>query len=194
MKRPLLSIIVTLSLLVLTSCGAFALPTDKTLYLESYQTECVGMSLRLCLLEKETSNGEWQYRYSGIEGFEYEWGYTYTLRVRERQRQNPMADQSSIETTLLEVLSKEKVPPDVPFQLRLTTRLGSDPYIIQKTADLFEFHGAKEFTCSEEVCTRLGNLLDEDLWITVEFTHPERAGDPLIARRIVSTEPLPEGY
>jgi len=180
---------------MLTSCGVSS-PMVKTLYLDHYRVECVGVSLQLCFLEKEAVDGAWEYRYDGIVGFEYEWGYTYVLRVREEQRQNPMADESSIETTLLEVISKEKVTPDVPFQLKLTTQTQLDPgpFIVQKAANLFEFHYEKAFTCSEEVCTQLGDLLDENLWVTFEFTHPERPGDPLIAQRIISTEVPPDGY
>lgn len=154
--------------------------------------------MRLCYLEKEDVNDSWTYRYSGIAGFEYEWGYTYALQVRQTRIRNPPADGSSIKTTLLEVLSKEKVAPDVRFQIELTTQESSgefaEEYLLQKAVNLFEFHGVKELTCSKEVCAELGGLLDDNLKVTLEFTHPEDSNEPLLAQRIISTEVIPDGY
>ena len=186
------------ALLTLLSCNAPQPSTVKTLYLNHYRVECAGPFLRLCYLDRENTDDTWRYRYSDVIGLEYEWGYIYTLRVREEQVPNPLRDQSSIKTTLLEVLRKEKIPPDVRFQMELTTKEGSDEfseqYIVQKAADLFEFHRAKELTCPEEVCAQLSGLLDENWKVTLEFSHPENLKEPLIAHQIIRTQPLSEGY
>ena len=186
------------ALLTLLSCNAPQPSTVKMLYLNHYRVECAGPFLRLCYLDRENTDDTWSYRYSDVIGLEYEWGYTYMLRVREEQVPNPLRDQSSIKTTLLEVLRKEKVSPDVRFQIELTIKEGSDEYseqyIVQKAADLFEFHQAKEFTCPKEVCAQLSGLLDENWKVTLEFSHPENLKEPLIAYQIVSTQPLSKGY
>ena len=183
-------------LLTLTSCEGLQAPTVKTLYLNHHKVECAGPFLRLCTLDKENADGTWLYRYSDVIGLEYEWGYIYKLRVREEKIQDPLPDMSSITTTLLEVLSKEEVAPGARFQIELTTREGTDEYseqfIVQKAANLFEFHSAREFTCSEEVCSELSGLLDENFKVTLEFSHPENQSDPLFAHQIVNTEALPE--
>ena len=198
MKKFGHAILITGILLALTSCGLLPASTVKTLYLDHYLTECVGLSLRLCYLEKEEVNDTWTYRYSGIAGFEYEWGYTYKLQVRQTQIRNPPTDGSSIRTTLLEVISKEKIAPDVRFEIELTTQESSDEfaeeYLVQKAANLFQFHRVKEFTCSEAVCAELGSLLNENLKVTLEFTHPENSNEPLIAQRIIDTEVIPDDY
>ena len=184
--------------LALTSCSVSPRPTTETLYLDHYMIECAGPFLRLCYLEKEDGDDAWTYRYSDVIGLEYEWGYTYTLRVREEQIQDPLPDMGSITTTLLEVLSKEKVAPDVRFQIELTTSESSDEFaeqfIVQKTANLFEFHETKEFTCSEAVCAELSGLLDENLKVTLEFAHPQNSDEPLVLKRIVSQKALPDWY
>ena len=182
-------------LLTLTSCSVQS-STVKTIYLDHYLVECAGPFLRLCHLDKEDAGDTWSYRYSNVSGLEYEWGYTYELRVREERIQIPSNDGPNIETTLLDVLSKERVTPDTRFQIELTTQEGTgefaERYIVQKATDLFEFHRVKTFTCSEEVCAQLSALLNDNMKITFEFTYPENLGDPLIAQRIVSTEVLPE--
>ncbi len=181
---------------VLTSCSVSPRPTTETLYLNHYMVECAGPYLQLCHLDKEDAADTWTYRYSDVIGLEYEWGYTYTLRVREEEIQDPLPDMSSVATTLLEVLNKERVAPDVRFQIELTTSESSDEFaeqfMVQKAANLFEFHETKEFTCSETVCAELGGLLDQNLKVTLEFTHPKNSGEPLIAQQILSTEVLPE--
>ena len=182
----------------MTSCSGSPRPTVETLYLNHYMIECAGPYLQLCHLDKEDIADTWMYRYSSVIGLEYEWGYTYTLRVREEQIQDPLPDMGSVTTTLLKVLSKEKVASDVRFEIELTTQESSnefaEEFIVQKAANLFEFHGVKEFTCSEAVCTELSGLLDKNLKVTLEFTYPENLSEPLIAQRIISTQVIPDGY
>ena len=47
--------------------------------------------------------------YSQIEGFEYEEGYTYELLVQVDPVENPPADASSLNYTLMEIVDKQ--PP-----------------------------------------------------------------------------------
>ena len=78
----------------------------KTIYVGPELVDCVGEAPQQCILVKEDPNAEYQYFYFGIEGFEYEPGYEYELLIRETAVENPPAGGSSLQWTLIEVVSK----------------------------------------------------------------------------------------
>jgi heat shock protein HslJ len=78
----------------------------KTIYVGPELVDCVGVGPQQCMLVKEDPNAEYQYHYTGIEGFDYEPGYEYELLIRETTIDNPPADGSSLQWTLIEVVSK----------------------------------------------------------------------------------------
>lgn len=82
---------------------------EKRLFVGPERVECVGVGPQMCYQVKETAEGEWEFFYSEIEGFDYEAGYQYELLVREEAVANPPADGSSLRWELLEVVSKEAV-------------------------------------------------------------------------------------
>ena len=43
--------------------------------------DCVGVGPRQCLLVKESEDAEWEFFYSGIEGFDHIEGVSYVLEV-----------------------------------------------------------------------------------------------------------------
>lgn len=53
-----------------------------------------------------SSQRDWEYRYSGIEGFNYEPNYEYTLLIKNTPVINPSADGSSVRSELIEILEK----------------------------------------------------------------------------------------
>lgn len=55
-----------------------------------------------------------------VSGFDFEWGYNYMLRVKKTELAQPMQDASSVEYTLVKVLSKTKVSAKDTFQLLLS--------------------------------------------------------------------------
>ena len=79
----------------------------KTLYVASQQVDCVGVAPQKCLLVKESIDGEYEYFYDSIEGFDWEAGYVYALRVAVTVVQNPPADSSSLHYQLIEIISKQ---------------------------------------------------------------------------------------
>lgn len=83
----------------------------KTL-IADHQVDCVGVAPQSCLLTKSAgqanSQSDWEYRYSGIEGFNYEPDYEYTLLIKNTPVSNPPADASSIHSKLIKVLEKKK--------------------------------------------------------------------------------------
>jgi len=70
--------------------------------------DCVGVAPMKCMKVKEQGQ-DWQLFYSHIEGFIFEPGYNYQLEVKVTKKQQPIpADASSLQWTLVKVISKEK--------------------------------------------------------------------------------------
>lgn len=89
------------------------LPTEKgTIYwVNSYKVDCMGVGPMKCMLVQKgevIAEGQWEFFYSKIEGFEYEPGFIYKLKVKEENLENVPADASSIKFTLMEVLEKKQ--------------------------------------------------------------------------------------
>jgi hypothetical protein len=63
--------------------------------------------------------------YGAVDGFTYEWGYTYDIIVKKEKIKNPPADGSSIKTTLVNIVSKNKVPEQTLFEIKLTWVYGN---------------------------------------------------------------------
>ena len=85
-------------------------PPEKLVIVGPNRVECEGEGPQLCMLVKESREGDWQLFYDQIEGFEFEEGYQYQIRVREEQVENPPAGGSSILWVLVDQYSKEKSP------------------------------------------------------------------------------------
>ena len=80
-----------------------------TLYVGPEKVDCVGVAPQECLLVRDSPDDEYEFFYSQINGFDYEPGYEYELLVQKTPVENPPADASSIEWTLIEVVSKTPV-------------------------------------------------------------------------------------
>jgi hypothetical protein len=81
----------------------------KTFFINSHLVDCVGVGPRMCMQVRENEQDEWEFFYDEIEGFTYEEGYLYAVLVEVVDVEDPPADASSIEYTLIEILSKEEV-------------------------------------------------------------------------------------
>jgi hypothetical protein len=77
-----------------------------TMFVAPEKVECVGVAPQECLQVRYAPNEDYQLFYSSIEGFDYEPGYDYELLVQKTPVDNPPADGSSIQWTLVEVVSK----------------------------------------------------------------------------------------
>lgn len=82
----------------------------RKIIIADHQVDCVSVAPQSCLLTKpaEQANADWEYRYSGIEGFDFEPNYEYTLLIKNTPISNPPADASSIHSTLIKVIEKHK--------------------------------------------------------------------------------------
>ncbi len=80
-----------------------------TLYVGPELVDCVGVGPMKCMQVKSDPEGEYEYFYDTIEGFEYEDGFEYELEVQVDPRENPPADASAYTYTLLRILNKQPV-------------------------------------------------------------------------------------
>ena len=82
----------------------------KTLFVHAQRVDCQGEGPMRCMQVRDSDKGEWTYFYDAIGGFDYQEGFFYELRVEVTHVANPPADGSSLEHTLVEVVSKKKAP------------------------------------------------------------------------------------
>ncbi len=84
----------------------------REIIVADHQVDCVGVAPQPCWLTKTTGvasdQSDWEYRYSAIEGFDYQPNYEYTLLIKNTPVSNPPADASSIRSELIEVIEKKR--------------------------------------------------------------------------------------
>lgn len=100
-------IIVILLTTILSTCSDKS--ENKTIWINSYQVDCVGVGPMKCMLVKTEKDAEWINLYQKIEGFDYQSGYKYQLEVKVDTVDVATlpADASSLRYTLVEEVSKE---------------------------------------------------------------------------------------
>ncbi len=85
-----------------------------TVYIGPELVECVGVAPQTCLQVKTDPDHDYTLFYDTIVGFEFESGYEYELLVRVDPVENPPADASNIQYTLVEQVSKTPASSDIP--------------------------------------------------------------------------------
>ena len=84
----------------------------RKIIVADHQEDCIGVGPQKCLLTKlagqTNSQTGWEYRYSGIEGFDYEPHYEYTLLIKNTTIANPPADTSSIHSKLTKIIENKR--------------------------------------------------------------------------------------
>ena len=76
------------------------------MWIEPELAECTGVGPMECMQVSYTEDGETQLFYGSIDGFEYVEGTSYVIDVRVTEVANPPADGSSLNYTLVEVVSE----------------------------------------------------------------------------------------
>lgn len=120
--RPLPLLLLTLIVLLAAGCAGAVTPTPEsgatpeqspmpagetmTLYVGPTLADCVGVAPQKCMQVKTSPDGEYQLFYDTIQGFDYEEGYDYEITVSRTEIENPPADASKYQYTLVEVVSK----------------------------------------------------------------------------------------
>ena len=96
-------------LMFCASCAGIKNANTEIWLIGPERKPCSGVAPMECLqIKKNVSDTAWQYFYDEIEGFQYEPGYTYTLEVKREKVDNPPADRSSINYTMLKLIAKKK--------------------------------------------------------------------------------------
>ncbi|GGJ51198.1 hypothetical protein GCM10008938_41520 [Deinococcus roseus] len=86
---------------------ALVQPADtQVLFVAPKKVDCTGAAPMKCLQVRSPDKKDWEFFYSGIEGFNYEEGFNYKIRIRTEDVKNPPADASSKRYILVEVLEK----------------------------------------------------------------------------------------
>lgn len=95
-------------LLTFTFClGSCTSPKNVEQWtIASEMGDCVGVAPMKCLLIKKGVEQNWEYFYTQIRDFEYEPGYEYEIEVKKETVESPVSDQSSINYTLVKIISK----------------------------------------------------------------------------------------
>ncbi|MFS4494820.1 DUF4377 domain-containing protein [Maribacter sp. 2308TA10-17] len=87
---------------------------EVLLRINSYTVDCEGVQSGKCLLIQEgdtIGTDDWEYFYfeDSIEGFSFESGFVYEITVRKTSIKNPPVDGSSIQYSLVRIISKTEV-------------------------------------------------------------------------------------
>jgi len=109
----------TVGAVILAACGGLAssnqsaesadqssLSSQISMIIGPQLADCVGEGPQQCMQVKYQPEGDWQFFYSQIEGFDYEPGYRYTLLVERLEVQDPPAGGSSLRYVLVDVVDK----------------------------------------------------------------------------------------
>ena len=81
--------------------------TDTTrLWIGPERVECEGVAPMMCLQVAESAEGDYQLFYDTIEGFDYQEGTSYVIDVSITEVENPPADASSLQYTLVEIVEE----------------------------------------------------------------------------------------
>lgn len=80
--------------------------TDETkrLWIKPDLVECEGVAPQMCMQVAESEDGEYEYFYDQIEGFDFVEGTSYVIDVTVQEIEDPPADGSSIAYTLVEII------------------------------------------------------------------------------------------
>lgn len=148
MKYKLLSATVAAACLTAIACGSAATnvepgdvggqvsssttpsATDKAnestrLWIKPDLVDCEGSAPQTCMQIAESENGEYEYFYDQIEGFEFAEGTSYVVDVVIETVEDPPADGSSLRYTLVEII--EEVTDDEEASAGTTTTVGTSP-------------------------------------------------------------------
>ena len=88
----------------LTGCSES--PDTTRLWIGAERVECEGVAPMMCLQVAKTEDGDYHLFYNTIEGFDYREGTSYVIDVSITDMENPPADASSLQYTLVEIVEE----------------------------------------------------------------------------------------
>ena len=88
----------------LTGCSES--PDTTRLWIGPERVECEGVAPMMCLQVAESEDGNYQLFYDTIEGFDNQEGTSYVIDVSITEVENPPADASSLQYTLVKIVEE----------------------------------------------------------------------------------------
>jgi heat shock protein HslJ len=82
----------------------------ETLWVGPQLADCVGVGPQKCLQVRYAEDGQFEYFYDSIEGFEHVAGTSHQLKVAVTDVENPPADASSLRYRLVEIVEASSEP------------------------------------------------------------------------------------
>ena len=164
-----ITLICTVCVMLYTCKVADDTAIEKTIYVAAHTVPCqAGMIATDCMQFKWKKNQkEWGNFYDNIEGFTYEKGHAYELLVKESKVDNPPADASSIQYTLVKIISKNK-------EETMNNRLQAQPFTTthvfkaQYQGSAFRKCLGRTALCPKE-CGNSGNLASFKVLEYIEY-------------------------
>lgn len=104
----------------------------ETLWVGPQLVECVGAFPQMCMQVRYTQDGQAEYFYDSIAGFEHVAGTSYVLRVGVTDVDDPPADASSVSYRLIEIVESSSEPASAGLEDTSWTLLG------YRDGDLFD--------------------------------------------------------
>jgi hypothetical protein len=143
-----------------------------------YQQPVIGFGpamLTYVVQEDEAiGSDDWDFLYQSIQGFNYELGYTYDLRVIKKENDPDLQDAPRYEYILKELISKQKVADNTPFEVRLSIYYsGTDDIESFVTGDAdagFKLLERTPVVCGD-LCASLSEKLEEEKMLYGTFVH-----------------------
>ncbi|MCB8942712.1 MAG: META domain-containing protein [Ardenticatenaceae bacterium] len=105
-------------------------PETVTMWVAAETADCVGVAPQTCLQVKFAEDGEWQFFYDSIVGFDYVPGFEYELLVNKREVEDAPADASTLRYELVAVVSETAVDGQTDISL-LEQLMGTDWNLIE---------------------------------------------------------------
>jgi len=161
------------------------------LLVQHHRVSCQGVGFRLCMLVRDSDQSPWSFFYSQIEGFEYEWGYQYELRVQTTEIENPPADASSVAYSLIDQISKVKVPSDTSFNFVL---LPDQLFSERTSVNQFNLLQEVSFSCDTASCDSVASLLAQEMSVLLRLQHANDDSDLLRLQEVLCSDARPLFY
>lgn len=149
--------------------------TSKTesLRIDYYRPAAMGIAPQLVYRVQQgddIGSDDWNFLYSGIDGFDYEPGYIYNLEVNVTDIANPLADGSSKRIELKNVVSKTSVAEDSTYTILIkrSSAEGGTTFVFGDAENGYNLANELEIDCNE-ICSDLEAAIKTDSFIYGTF-------------------------
>jgi hypothetical protein len=105
-RQRLSSIAITVPLLFTALVGCSTSTETTRLWIGPELVECEGVAPMMCMQVARSEGGEYEFFYDEIAGFDYREGTSYVIDVEITDVDDPPADASSLQYTLVEVIEE----------------------------------------------------------------------------------------